>query len=64
MTRPLVFVAVVPLLGVRATFWEFVVLTVLPSWPGIVLQVMVAPSVARIVERQRTIGPPVHRVKE
>lgn len=52
--RPVIFLLAVPLLQVEAGFREFVIVTLLQGWPGIVLQILLAPSLVALIEGQRT----------
>ena len=52
--RPVIFLLAVPLLQVEAGFREFVIVTLLQGWPGIVLQILLAPTLVALIEGQRT----------
>lgn len=54
--RPVLFLLAVPLLGVEASFRDFVIVTLLQGWPGVVLQILVAPSLVALIEGQWSVA--------
>lgn len=53
--RPLIFVAGAPLLGIEAGLREFALITVLQGWPGIALQIILAPTLVALIEGRRIL---------